>query len=133
MNRSAENLARDAPVIEAPKLITAPPIETGISATVKHRKLITSRKPDTGIKRTRKPSQKPAKKPPQPSGYQWRRDGSGWELRKAVYDVSDTGIKKRRLPYLAHLSKSAFSEMKRKHRGAALEKAIARWIAEHDR
>jgi hypothetical protein len=38
-----------------------------------------------------------------------------------------------RLPYVAHLSKSAFQEMKRRHRGAALEKAIAQWVADHDR
>jgi hypothetical protein len=31
------------------------------------------------------------------------------------------------------LSKSAFGELKRKHRGAALERAIAEWIAEHDK
>jgi hypothetical protein len=37
------------------------------------------------------------------------------------------------LPYVAHLSKSAFGELKRQHRGAALEWAIAEWIAEHDR
>jgi hypothetical protein len=31
------------------------------------------------------------------------------------------------------LSKSAFGKLKRKPRGAALERAIAEWIAEHDR
>jgi hypothetical protein len=34
---------------------------------------------------------------------------------------------------VAHLSKSAFGELKRKHKGAALEKAIAQWIEDHDR
>ena len=36
-------------------------------------------------------------------------------------------------PYVEHLSKSAFQEMKRAHRGAALERAVAEWIAERDR
>jgi len=43
------------------------------------------------------------------------------------------GTQKRRRPYVAHLSKSAFGDLKRKHKGAALERAIAEWIAEHDR
>jgi hypothetical protein len=47
--------------------------------------------------------------------------------------VSDTGIRKRRLPYVAHLSKSAFGELKRRNKGARLEKAISQWIADHDR
>jgi hypothetical protein len=34
---------------------------------------------------------------------------------------------------VAHLSKTAFGELKRRHRGAALERAIAAWIEEHDR
>jgi hypothetical protein len=34
---------------------------------------------------------------------------------------------------VTHLSKTAFGELKRKHRGAALERAIAEWIEEHDR
>jgi hypothetical protein len=41
--------------------------------------------------------------------------------------------KQRKRPYLGHLSKTAFGELKRKHKGAALERAIAEWIAEHDR
>ncbi|MGH9754724.1 MAG: hypothetical protein ACREA2_18255 [Blastocatellia bacterium] len=67
------------------------------------------------------------------TGYTWRKDGAGWELRKSVYDVGDMGIRKRRLPYVAHLSKSAFGELKRQNKGARLEKAIAQWIAERDR
>jgi hypothetical protein len=90
-------------------------------------------KTDTGIKRTKKPPTSKAKKPPKPDGYTWRRDGSGFELRKSVYETDDTGIRKRRLPYMAHLSKTAFAEMKKRHKGAALEKAIAEWIADHDR
>jgi hypothetical protein len=66
-------------------------------------------------------------------GYSWRCDGSGFELRKTVYDVSDTGIRKRRLPYVAHLSKSAFADMKKRHKGAALDRAIQEWIEAHDR
>jgi hypothetical protein len=71
--------------------------------------------------------------PPTMSGYSWRKDRAGWQLRKSIYAVTDRGIRKRRWPYVAHLSKSAFGERKRKHRGAALERAIAAWIEEHDR
>src|SRR5262249_962074 len=113
--------------------VTTPSIDTGIKSPVKSSQLMTKGKSDTGIKRSKKPSQKGMKKPPQPSGYSWRKDGSGWQLRKAVYVETDTGIKKRKLPYVAHLSKSAFQEMRRQHKGVSLEKAIAQWIAEHDR
>jgi len=84
-------------------------------------------------KKPRLPKEKRRARPPTVAGYTWRKDGAGWELRKSVYDVSDTGIRKRRLPYVAHLSKSAFGELRRQHKGAALEKAIAQWIAERDR
>jgi hypothetical protein len=84
-------------------------------------------------KKARLPKEKRRVRPPAVTGYTWRKDGAGWELRKSVYVVSDTGIRKRRLPYVAHLSKSAFGELKRKHRGAALERAIAQWIEERDR
>jgi hypothetical protein len=63
--------------------------------------------------------------------YTWRKDGAGWDLGKTVY-VEENGIRKRRRPYVAHLSREAFQELKRKRRGAALERAIAQWIEEHD-
>jgi len=66
------------------------------------------------------------------SGYSWRKDGAGWQLRKSIYEPTGTGTQKRRRPYVAHLSKSAFGELKRRHKGAALERAIAEWIADHD-
>ena len=47
--------------------------------------------------------------------------------------VEENGDRKHKQTYLAHLSKEAFREMKRQHRGAALERGIAQWIAEHDR
>ena len=125
--------ARDAPEINqliAPKI---GPTDTRITSPVKSSELMAKRKSDTGIKRTRKPQSSRTQKPPKMTGYTWRRDGSGFELRKAVYDVDDTGIKKRKLPYVAHLSKTAFADMKKRHKGAALERAIAEWIAEHDR
>jgi len=83
-------------------------------------------------KRARMPGQKRQARPPSVTGYYWRKEGAGWDLRKAVY-VEENGVRKRKQPYLAHLSKSAFQEMKRRHKGAALEKAIAQWIADHDR
>jgi hypothetical protein len=87
----------------------------------------------TGSKRTRKPRDSKAKKPPQPDGYMWRKDGAGWELRKTVYVEDGTGSKVRKRPYVARMAKAVFAEMKRKHKGAALERAIAEWIADHDR
>jgi hypothetical protein len=107
--------------------------DTRISPPVKSSKQ--KAKPTSGAqtKKPRLPKDRRRARPPKVTGYTWRKDGAGWELRKSVYDVGDTGIRKRRLPYVAHLSKSAFGELKRKHRGAALERAIAQWIEEHDR
>ncbi len=67
------------------------------------------------------------------TGYSWRKDGAEWQLRKSVYESDGSGTQKRRRPYVEHLSKSAFGELKRMHRGAGLERAIAQWIEEHDR
>jgi hypothetical protein len=133
---TAQNLANNSPP-------TSPQLRQGSASSSEQKpapkkapvsRLISTpkAKTDTGIKRTRKPASSKAKKPPQPSGYTWRKAGAGWDLRKSVYDETDTGIRKRRLPYVAHLSKSAFGELKRKHRGATLERAIAAWIAERD-
>ena len=83
-------------------------------------------------KTARKPSQKRAAKPPTVTGYHWRKDGAGWDLRKDVY-IEENGVRKRKQPYIAHLSKEAFRELKKQYRGARLEQGIARWIAEHDR
>jgi len=87
----------------------------------------------TSGSKPRKPSQKAAKKPPQSSGYEWRKNGAGWDLRKVVWIESATSGKQRKRPYLGHLSKSAFGELKRKHKGAALDAAIQQWIEAHDR
>jgi hypothetical protein len=87
----------------------------------------------TGSKKTRKPRDSKAKKPPQPDGYLWRKDGAGWELRKTVYVEDGTGSKIRKRPYVARMARAVFSEMKKRHKGAALERAIAEWIADHDR
>jgi hypothetical protein len=54
-------------------------------------------------------------------------------LRKDVYVTSHDGERKRKQPYVAHLSRETFRELKRQHKGAALERAIADWIAEHDK
>jgi hypothetical protein len=80
-----------------------------------------------------KPKQKRTAKPVASPGYHWRQHGAGWDLRKDVYVTSHDGERKRRQPYIAHLSREAFRELKRQHRGAALERAIAQWIADHDR
>ncbi|MGH9751651.1 MAG: hypothetical protein ACREA2_02620 [Blastocatellia bacterium] len=83
--------------------------------------------------RAAKPRSKKSARPPSVAGYTWRKDGAGWQLRKSVYESDGTGTTKRKRPYVAHLSKSAFGELKRWHKGAALERAIAAWIEEHDR
>jgi hypothetical protein len=117
--------ARDGPQMPSAPLITATPVS----------RLIPTPKPQavTGNKRARKPGSTRTAKPPQPSGYFWRKDGAGWELRKSIFVTGNNGEKKRKQPYVAHLSREAFQEMKRNHRGAALEKAISQWIEEHDR
>lgn len=84
-------------------------------------------------KRVKKPSGKAAKKPPSTPGFFFRKNGAGWDLRRDIYVTSHDGIKKRKQPYVAHLSREAYAEMKKRHKGAALERAIAEWIAEHDR
>jgi hypothetical protein len=66
-------------------------------------------------------------------GYRSSQNGAGWDLRKVIWIESATSGKQRKRPYLGHLSKSAFGELKKRHKGAALERAIAEWIAEHDR
>lgn len=86
----------------------------------------------TGNKRVKKPGQKTAKKPPKTSGFFWRKDGAGWELRKDIYVTGNNGEKKRKQPYVAHMSREAFQGLKRQHKGAALERAIAEWIESHD-
>ena len=83
-------------------------------------------------KRTPKLRQKRQAKPPSMAPYHWRKNTAGWELRKDIY-IDESGVRKRKQPYVAHLSKSAFQEMKRANKGVALERAIAQWIAEHDR
>lgn len=104
-------------MIPAP-LIT---IDTGISEPVKPVKLITSRTPRT------------IKKPPTVAGYNWKSDSSGFALRKVVYITDpDTGIRQRKLPRVAHLSKAAFAEMKRRHKGKALDRAIQQWIKDKE-
>ena len=64
-------------------------------------------------KRTRKPTRKRAAKPVASPGYHWRQHGAGWDLRKDVYVTSHDGERKRKQPYVAHLSCEAFREIKR--------------------
>lgn len=102
-------------------------------APVSHSELMPKRSTATGGRRTPKPKGKATKKPYQPSGYEWVRAGAGFDLRKVVWVESATGGKQRKRPYLGHLSRSAFGELKRRHKGAALERAIAEWIRDRDR
>lgn len=78
----------------------------------------------TGSKAVAAPAKKRTVKPPAITGYHWRDDGAGWQLRKAV---TENG--KRKFRYVGHLSKSAYRELKRAHKGAALNDALAKWVA----
>jgi hypothetical protein len=102
-------------------------------APVKPRKSTPKRSTVTGNGKVKKPKGKSTTKPPKPSGYFFRKDGAGWELRKDVYVTGNDGVKKRKQPYVAHLSREAFSELKKRHKGKSLDAAIQQWIAEHDR
>src|SRR5262245_37409353 len=62
-------------------------------------------------KRTRKPPQKKAAKPPCAPGYFWRRHGVGWDLRRDFYVTSHDGVRKRKQPYVAHMSAETFREL----------------------
>lgn len=62
-------------------------------------------------------------------GFLFKRDGVGWECRSVVY-VEDEATKKqkRKRPYLAHLSRTNYEEMKRKNTTAdTLTVALVRW------
>jgi hypothetical protein len=123
-------------IAPAPGSFPAPnpaPTDTRISKPVKAGKQKAKATSEGKRKKPNLPKEKRRARPPKVAGYTWRKDGAGRELRKSIYVVSDTGIRKRRLPYVAHLSKSAFQELKRRHKGAALEMAIAEWIEYHDK
>jgi hypothetical protein len=68
------------------------------------------------------PGQKRQARPPDATGFYWRKEGVGWDLRRSIY-VEENGVRKRKQPYVAHLSNPAFQEMKRQHKGTALERA----------
>jgi hypothetical protein len=126
-------MARAGPQTTPPAALELPPqsapFVTRNSSPVKREKQTIKPTP----KKARAPSQKRTKKPPSVTGYHWRREGVGWDLRKDIYVTGNNGEKKRKQPYVAHLSREAFGELKRKHKGAALERAIAQWIEERDR
>lgn len=129
--------ARDGPEIPPAPLVTAPPemapLVTRHEAPVSRSKLMTKRTPGRQAKAVKKPASKVTKKPLATPGYFFRKNGAGWDLRRDIYVTSNDGEKKRKQPYVAHLSREAFGDLKRKHRGTALERAIAEWIEDHDR
>ncbi len=81
----------------------------------------------TGNNGAGEPKRRRKEKPPSLTGYHWREDGAGWQLRREVYEAG-----KRKFPYIGHLSKSAYREMKRQHKGNAFDDALAAWIAERE-
>jgi hypothetical protein len=86
--------------------------------------LISTPKPQTAT--SGKPKEKRAARPSQPSGYEWRKNGAGSDLRKVVWVEDATSGKQRKRPYLGRLSKSAFAEMKRQHLLSGYKDVIAR-------
>lgn len=124
--------ARGAPVIASFVAPTISLAATPDSVRVKPLKRQTTRTAVKKAKAIRMPVARRMKKPPSVTGYYWQQEGAGWELRKAIY-VEENGIRKRKRPYVAHLSGEAFREMKERHKGAALKKAIGQWIADHDK
>jgi hypothetical protein len=107
----------------------SPPSGTGTSKPAKAVK----QRGKAAPKRTAAPKGKTSARPPSVTGFSWRKDGAGWQLRKSVYEPDGTGTQKRRRPYVAHLSKSAFADMKKRHKGKGLSDAISQWIAEHEK
>jgi hypothetical protein len=131
-------MARAGPEKRQLELSVSAPIEgsNSVLPPTPASRLIPTRSPQsvTGNKRVKKPASKTAKKPPKSSGYFWRKDGAGWELRKDVYVTSHDGEKKRKQPYVADMSQEAFRELKKANKSpAALERAIAEWISQHDK
>ena len=112
--------------------MNAPPVAPDSGQSVTSHETAVSRS-ELMPKRVKKPAQKQAKKPPCAPGYFWRHHGAGWDLRRDIYVTSHDGERKRRQPYVAHMSQEAFRELKRRHKGAALERAVAEWIEAHDR
>ena len=86
----------------------------------------------TRHKKPKLPKDHGLERPPKIEGYHWRKKGAGWELRKDVY-IEENGVRMRKQPYTAHLSRTAFQELKRANKGAALEKALSEWVSNHDR
>src|SRR5262245_39373368 len=88
------------------------------------------RRSDGARKMSRKPMQKRTKKmygqQLSPAEKSLR---MGSQKRHLYYEHR---IGKRKRPYVAHMSTEAFRKLKRRHKSAALEKAIAEWIAERD-
>lgn len=129
--------ARDGPETPPVSLVTpdtlSAPAVTRNETPATRSELMGKRRSDGARKIARKPAQKRTAKPVTTPGYHWRKNGAGWDLRKDVYVTSNDGVRKRKQPYVAHMSREAFGELKRQHKGAALERAIAEWIADHDR
>src|SRR5262245_44011004 len=95
--RDAPGIVNPAPVIQPriepfqsadsriEKQPTQPGFVTRNEPPVKPSKLMAKPQSERTRKTERKPSQKRAAKPPAVTGYHWRKDGAGWDLRKDVY------------------------------------------------
>ena len=130
-DKLAEELARLGAVKEedlqaAPK--PAKPLITADSPALLTGKQTPENAPPVTRKQVGMPKAKNTAKPLSLTGYVWRSDGAGWELRKLV-----NADGKRKQPYVAHLSKTAYQQMKREHKGQALADALAQWVRERER
>jgi hypothetical protein len=106
------NSRDNIPPIAPPDLQTSTPKTVQTSAPKQARSVTRNEKSakssELRLQRTRKPKRKRAAKPPAVTPYHWRQHGAGWDLRKDVYVTSHDGVRKRKQPYVAHLSREAF-------------------------
>jgi hypothetical protein len=87
-------MVRDGPELSIKSAPVDSPFVTRNEAPVKSSPLMTKRRSDGAGKVARKPGQKRSVKPAAVTGYHWRKNGAGWDLRKDVYVTSNEGVRK---------------------------------------
>ncbi len=119
-------------------LLTAPPSTS--ASVAPHLLLATTTAPSVARNKTAESAPTVARKqmslpkaqgakPARVKGYCWRANGSGWECRRTWTEAGG----KRRQTYVAHLSREAFSQLRRKHHTPGnLAAALADWITERE-
>jgi hypothetical protein len=65
------------------------------------------------------------------SGYFFRKNGKGWDLRANVYETDDRGERRRKQRYFGYLSQESWREMSRKNpKQDGLQTALETWVRE---